>query len=430
MRRVRSAILAMLVAAPGRAAAAACSLEDCFRSAVRRSETLTSDAESIRRAEEDILQSRANFHPSADLSATYTRQDEPGGALGQSLFPSTQKTAQISVTQTLFRGFRAIATLRQSKAAKEASIYAWQKAYIQLYEDTAQSYFNVLKGEHDLRNYDLELKSHRARREQLARMRNFGRAREADVVAVEASIAGVEASAASARGVLGSDRATLAFLTGVDGDLPIVDIASAPVRPSEGGIFLTRLDQRPDVKEAGKTLEAAGYAVTAARGAYFPSVAATGNYYLTRPGAYSDVKWDAQLSLSLPLFSGGKLRSDTRKAESSRETERLAYARVSRQATEEIRSLFNVAEAGSEQAAKLTEASKLYDRYYDLLLKDNQAGIASNVDVMLALATVEQTRRSLDRAVLSAHYDAFRLRLASADPELFAQVPGGPDAAR
>lgn len=430
MRWLLAALLALPAAAPVPAAAAAHTLEDCFRLAVRRSETLASDVESIRRAEEDIRQAKASLLPSAGLSATYTRQDEPGGALGQSLSPSTQKTAQVSATQTLFRGLRSLATLRQSKASKEASVYAWRKAYLQLYEDTAQAYFDVLKGGHDLDNYDLELKAHRARREQLARMRKLGRAREADVILVEASVAGVEASAASARGSLDADRSTLSFLTGVDGGLVLVDVASAPARPAALAELIARLDQRPDVKEAGKTLEAAGHAVTAAKGAYLPSLAATGNYYLTRPGAYSDVKWDAQLSVSLPLFSGGKLRSETREAESSREAERLAYERVRRQAAEKIRSLFSSVEAKSEQAAKLAEASKLYGRYYDLLLKDNQAGIATNVDVMLALATAEQTRRSLDHALLSAHFDAFRLRLASADPELLAHVPGGPDAAR
>jgi len=107
-------------AAPARAQTAH-SLADCFRLAAARSDSLAGDVELIRQAEESIRQVRANFLPTATFGLTYLRQQTPPEAIGQNLFPSSQQTEQFTVTQSLFKGFQDLSTLRQRKSLKRAS---------------------------------------------------------------------------------------------------------------------------------------------------------------------------------------------------------------------------------------------------------------------------------------------------------------------
>jgi outer membrane protein len=425
----RSLLSVFVLAAAGSARAeAAYTLADCFRLAAARSDALASDVELIRQAEEGIRQARANFLPTVSFGLTYLRQQTPPQALGQNIFPATQQTEQFTATQSLFKGFQDLSTLRQKKSLKAASAEAWRQAYLQLYQDTAQAYYAVLEDEHDLSNYERELAADRRRREQLAGMRRYGRAREADVVSIEAAVASVEASAASARGTLGADRETLAFLTGLEPEIALVDADSAPALSGAASDWLARLDERPDLKEARRNWEAADHAVTFAEGGHLPTASVTGDYYLNRPGLYDGVNWDATLTLSVPIFSGGLTQSQVRNAVSVRSGEQIAYDLARRQAVESVRSVYKTVSEELVQAAKLADATRLYDRYYELLLKDNQSGIATNVDVLLALATAEQTRRQFDRARLSAHYDYVRLRIASADAEILDQIAKGTNA--
>ena len=418
------ALIFAVSAAPARAQTAY-TLADCFRLAAARSDALAGDVELLRQAEESIRQVRANFLPTATFGLTYLRQQTPPEALGQNLFPSSQQTEQFTVTQSLFKGFQDLSTLRQRKSLKRASAEAWRQAYLQLYQDTAQAYYAVLEDEHDVRNYDRELGADRNRLEQLAGMRKFGRAREADVVSIQAAVASVEASAASAGGTLGADRETLAFLTGLEPDIALIDADSSTAtialsKPESD--WLARIDERPDLREARRNWDAADHAVTYAQGGHLPTASVTTDYYPNRPGVYNGVHWDAELNVSVPIFSGGLTQSQVRNAVSVRSGEQIAYDLSRRQAVESVQALYKTVDHEIEQAAKLADAARLYDRYYQLLLKDNQSGIATNVDVLLALATSEQTRRQSDRASLSERYDYVRLRISSANAEILNEI--------
>ncbi len=57
--------------------------------------------------------------------------------------------------------------------------------------------------------------------------------------------------------------------------------------------YLKRIEERYDVKAARKQFEAMDEEVSIAKGAHWPSLDFTGNYYLVRPeGFMEDFKWD------------------------------------------------------------------------------------------------------------------------------------------
>ena len=84
----------------------------------------------------------------------------------------------------------------------------------------------------------------------------------------------------------------------------------------------------------------------------------------------------------------------------------------------DVRSLYKTLERTRSQVHKLSEATLLSNKKYELLLKDNRAGLATNLDVLQALATAYQTQRSYDHVKLTAKQQYVRLEAISVKKDL------------
>lgn len=397
-----------------RAQDAGYTLEQCYQLALERSKTVAGQIELIRQAEERINQTRAAFVPSVSVSASVLRQEAPASALAQNIFPADQETVKATATQNLFKGFRDLATLQQRKLARRAAEFARDQAEVQLFADVAQAFYEVLARRSDLRNYREEIAADNDRRRELLDFKRAARAREADIATVEAATATLEATSAGTRGMLDAAGETLAFLTGLAPGAQLADSEAYPAAVPGIDTWLARLEDRPDVRQARSNLEAADQSVEATRAAGRPSLDLSANYYFRRPGISEDSKWDVQLNLSQPIFTGGLIRSQVREAVSQRRADEITLEQARIAAERDIRSLYRTLRANLDQAARLDRAVELTQRNYELLRKDNRAGLATNLDVLQALANVYQTRRAAQAARYTVKSNYARLRAISA----------------
>lgn len=386
------------------------SLEQCFRSALKKSDTLAGQVELINQAEEHISQAWAAFMPTVSTSATVMQQQDPGSLLGQSLFPANQNTVKLGLTQNLFKGFRDFAALKQRKSEREATEAGREQAKVQLFQDTAQGFYNVLAYEYDLKNYQSEIEANQKRKAELSDLKRLARAREADIVSIDSSIASLEASVSATRGMLQVARETLAFLTGIDSQTALMDTEEYPLQIEALDSLLSQVEKRPDILQGRQALDAAEHSVWVARGGHLPTADITANYYFTRPGVYSAVNWDVQLTASFALFSGGNTQSQVREAASQLKGKEVNLDQLRKQAERDIRSVYTTVVNDLEQVSRLAKAVELSKEKYQLYLKDNRGGLASNVDVLQALASAYQTQRTYDHTRMTTKYDYARLQ--------------------
>lgn len=388
-------------------------LEQCFELALKRSDSLASQNELVEQADEHLWQARASFSPTVSGTLLWQKQQDPGGGIASSFSPSEQTTVKAGATFNLFRGLRDLNTLRQKGYEKDSAEHAFAQARQQLYLDTAQAYFNVLAYEYDLRNYRREIEANQKRKAELKSLKSLARAREADIVLVDASVAILDGSVAQTQGLLANARQTLAFLTGLPESSELIeDVAPmAKIEPIEN--WLQKIEQRPDVQQASHSYEAANLSVWSLRGAHLPSADLGANYYFQRPGFVSNVTWDVQIALTVPLFAGGATQSLVREAASLRASREFGLNQARKQAEREIRSAHGVVSADWEQIQKLERAAQLSQSRYELLVRDNRQGLASNVDVLQALASAYQTKRSYDHVRFTAQYDYLKLQTAA-----------------
>lgn len=398
-------------------AQAATNLEQAYQAATLRSEDLANQSELVNQAEERYSQAVGSVLPNINFIGTYLRQDS--GSMNGSLSPVEQKTYRISGTQPLFRGFREYAALKQTSIVAEAQSYTRDQAFLQLFQDTAQSFYQVLLAEQDVRDLLTEHDVNQKRLKDVNEFRRLGRSRASEVLTVESNIATLEAQIESAKTLLATYRAIFAFQTGLSANEVLVDQEVFPTQVSDVTSYLGQIDSRPDVHAAADLVNAAEKGITIARGGHLPSLDLNGNYYFTRPGYLQNVKWDASLTLTFPIFQGGIVNSNARIASSQLKQAELTLSKTKRLAQEAIEMTHAQLLGDLSLIAKQKTAVSLATRNYEAEKKDYRYGLVTNIELLLALTSSQETQRSLDRAQYQFKIDYMKLLgLTAARPVL------------
>jgi outer membrane protein len=403
------AILFALAVAPSLIGAA--SLDDCFLSALKQSETLSESKEAILQAEEHFRQAFGAIMPSASLNYSAMRQDDH--ALTTDLKasnPVNQNNGNITLDQPLFRGFADFAALREMKDTLASAKDADDWAAMQLYQDVAGVFFTVLSLERDKELLEEQDKLYDGRIKELEDFQAVGRARDSDVETVQAAQALLEASAVQVAAQLAVEREALAFLTGQDPNLALAASDAPPADARELNALLKAAESRPDLQAAMMRDEAAKEFVAVNKGAHLPSVDLLGHWYFVQPGTQNPIYWDASISLTLPLFQGFALVSKDREAESLQRQTQKDLERQRRKVASDIRTAWRSLQGDLAQVTAYERGFDLSDKAYESLKKDFKNGLSTNQDVLLALTSSRDAQRSLEAARFAARNDFEQLQ--------------------
>lgn len=394
-------------------ALAAYSLEDSFKAALKRSETVAIEEEQVQQAEERYSRARGSLFPTITGIGSFTRLPEPSGQ--ETAFTKVERPeARISATQPIFRGLREFAALKATKLDLSAEQDSKKAATILLYGDVAANFYQILSVEQDLRNFREQIELSQRRVTELSARRRIGRSRTSEVLTVQSTVANLEAQSAGLQALLVGAREAFAFLTGLDQQAVLKDTETLPKRIDSMQSFLKRIDQRPDITALTKRSEVADQNISIARGAHLPTVDVTGNYYLKRTGVQESQKWDVTALLVVPIFSGGAIQSQVREATSVSRQSELVLSATRRRVEQEIRSLWQYVQTDQRQLDALSRAAELAERNYREQTKEYALGLVTNLDVLSALNVFQDARRNLDRTRYQAKLDLIRLEAAVA----------------
>lgn len=389
----------------------AANLEDCYRGALARSEDVATQGELLNQAEEKYKQAIGSVLPQISGTAQELWQDNSSQS---PLFPSNQPLVKLTATQALFQGFREFAALRQSKSNIRAQEEAKRQAATQLYKDVSTSFYTVIASERDILNLQSEIGFYDRRIADLKQFYKIGRSRLSEVLTSQSLVAGLKAQIEQATGQRNVNRQILAYLTGLSPDVPLTDAETLPASIASLESYLAKLEARPDVAQNLFLQNSAHEGISIAKGAHLPNVNFLGDYYLVRFGSLSNVAWDVQLALTLPIFSGGVIQSQVRSAESIFNQADLSLSKVKRLGEEEIRTLYAAVQADQRQYAALVEAEQLSEKTFNEQTREYKLGLVTNLDVIQAMTVFQENKRSLDRASSAMKLDYAKLEAAAA----------------
>jgi len=394
-------------------------LNDCFRASLKQSQTLAGQHEVLAQAEEHYRQALAVMLPQVSANLTSFSQDTSGvtpvpGPLQTATLPN-QTTTRIVASLPLFSGFGLIAALQQNSSLSAAQKQAYRSAVYQLYSETSNSFYLVMSLENDLKILQKESELYADRIAELEGRVAIGRSRPTEVLTVQAARAALAAQIEQVKSQISTARELLSFLTGFSADVELSDTEPAPAAAGSLATYTGDLEDLPDVKFASLNVEAAGHAVGISAGAFLPSVDIGGDYYLSRPaGALQDSKWDGTISVSQTLFAGGYNVSKLTEARSLLRQRQADYRNAVAQASQNIKSLYQQVVYDILQIDKLKEAVDLAEKNYRAISADYANGLVTNLDVLAALTSFQDTSRSFNSSSYALKMDYHRLLSLSA----------------
>jgi outer membrane protein len=235
------------------------------------------------------------------------------------------------------------------------------------------------------------------------------------VLSLEANLASLEAQIELAEATLLNSRTAFTLLTGLSADSALEDREIYPQSLPPLDTFIARIDERPDIQALMKSAKASDEGIAIARGGHLPSIDLSGNYYFERPGVLSEVKWDVMLSLTLPIFQGGAISSQTTQAVSVHKQDELALQKARRLARQQIETLYASIRSARLQIQKWQVSVDASSKSYQAQLRDYRLGIVNNLEVLQALTQAQMAQRSYDRAEIQFKSDYMKLLGASAE---------------
>lgn len=291
---------------------------------------------------------RADLLPSLNASGSFTRQrlSESTSGTGKAETTSTW-TAGIGVTAYEADLFGRVRNLGSSAMNRYLATEEGRKAaQTSLVAEVANAYLTWLA---DVELLELTGKTLRSRQEAydlIRRSFELGTRSRLDVAQSAMLVEAARATRAQYQRQVEQDRNALTLLVGRELDpawLEPVKLAEVQLMETlPAGIPAVVLLERPDIRQAEYALKAENANIGAARAAFFPGISLTGSagYAST---SLSDLfakgsggVWSFAPQITLPIFQGGRLRSNLRLAENNRDIALASYEKAIQTAFREV----------------------------------------------------------------------------------------------
>ena len=392
------------------------SLLQCYQTAVSQNESIQIALEKISQSDAQIEQGWDAVWPKIRLNGSEFFQDTSGlsGAAGvpSSLVPSQRSEYKLNLYQPLFQGFREWTALEAFKSQKAAQEYRVRRTKVLLFQEIAQNFYAVILRERDLKNLSEVERISAKRIEELKRRVYLGKSRTSELTSAQAQLANVLAQKEQLAGEILNYRQNLSYLTAQDFSQVVLDEEVLPeARLMNADEIKGFIEKRSDIMALQQDYETQKKLTDVGRGNQSPVLSLQGNYYLKRSGYQSAIPWDVLLALDWPLFQGGADTGLIKQHESQERVLKISLAQAKRQAFAVLKNNFSTYAAVFAQARELRKAYEFAKQTYSLQENEYAKGLANNLDVLLALNTLMDTKRSLDRSEIQLQLNALQLKI-------------------
>ncbi|MGS4988623.1 TolC family outer membrane protein [Roseibium sp. RP-7] len=345
--------------------------------------TLNAARAQLRGVDENVPQALTGWRPTVTASAAAGRL-----AAGADSAIDYRNNASISLTisQTLFRGFRTINSTRQAEAVVRAQRESLMSTEQDTLLDAATSYVDVIRDTAlvSLQRSDLAFLQEQVR---AARDRfDVGEGTRTDVSQAEARAAEARASLNTAMANLNTSRAIYRQVIGVEARSLSADTSISRYVPKsiDEAMQLSETHQ-PLIRQAQHLVDAAIFNTKTIEGELLPTVTLDGSISRSwNPSATTDYSDNAQIfgNVSIPLYQGGGVSSRVRQAKEELGQTRLQLDVARDQIRANVISAwgnYQAAEASIVAAQAAVEAQQLA---LEGVIEEQRVGQRTTLDVL------------------------------------------------
>ena len=337
---------------------------------------------------------------SADGSGNRSRTPETLSPTGQAT-TGGQYFATLGVAWELDLFGRLDSLSEQALQEFLASEAAQRSVQVSLIAGVANSYFSWQANRELLEVTGQTLKAYEDSLGLVQRSYDVGVASTLELTQARTAVETARAASAQYRRQLAQDRNALTQLLGQGIPLDEIDrgklemdlLAELPV-----GLPSELLFKRPDIIAAERQLLAANASIGAARAAFFPSIGLTG----AAGSASADLSelfnsgsgyWSFAPSISVPIFTAGRLRANLEYAEISRDIRVAEYEQAIENAFRDVSDGLAAHETYAEQVQAQRNLLEVSEDYYAVAERRYRTGVDSHLtllDAQRQLLTAQQ----------------------------------------
>ena len=392
-------------------------LEDCFKLALDVSDTVAIQREAIARANAQMFIAASQALPEIDFVASRETQNNPGlVATSGSVIDSNVKQRQFTISQPIFQGFKAVGAISGAGSYKQQQKDTWIRTKELLYQDVAAAFYGVLR-------YQKEISITREVRElleqrikELEEREKIGRSRTSEVATARTNLDSLDASLAGLKGSLATFQFLLEYLIGMEIENRKLEDKDNQ-NPSTLNLtdYLGKASSRSDVQAAEQAVKTAWRGILVAQSGFWPAANLNYTKFTHQEGPFADVNWDLLLTMTVPLFSGTQTIGQVKDAVGVLKQQKFSFSLAKRQAVLEIKQSYDGWRFSREEYLAFKKAVEAATESYKLQTEEYRRSLVSNLDVLAALQSLNNTRTSENQAFYQMKLDEARLKVATGD---------------
>lgn len=391
-------------------------LGEALGAAYQSAPTLQAQRYLLRAADEDYAQALSELRPTSSVQVTGAYDKTVPGRTTQAtrlfdrsaIITSNTANVQATIVQPLSTGGKAAADRDVALAEIRAGRQQLRGVEGDLLLQVVTSYVDVRKDTEELRLYAAFLRQLQATVDEVKARREAGELTRTDIAQAETQLELARSQSNTTRQQLDQDRATYTQYVGHDPGVlaPPPDLPHVPVSVNDA--FSIAKDLNPDFARAIEAERESRAKIASARAQGRPTVSISGTATVTGQ-AYpfylhnEDQEFRGQAVLTIPITSGGLVRSQVAQAEDRNAADRLSIEATRRQMVEAVITSWNAmatAERNIEADARQVASARIFD---DGTFQEYRAGLRSTFDVLYAHTTLVNARIAL----VAAQHDLY-----------------------
>lgn len=387
------------------------SYTDCINYARQNNISLQQSAISEQVANENLLQSKAEWHPTLDFATSHSYSNYPWGE--QSSKNTYSSNYGLNTSWTVWNGRQRENTIKRDKIQTEISKLNTVDIFRTLETDLLQVYINILYALESVNIYSETEKLSQAQAQRAKQLMEAGRLSRVDYTQLQSQYEQDHYNLVNARGTFYTRRMELKRLLqlGIDSTMEIVPVywdkseVMAELPPMDESYSMA-VDTDIRIQALKLQKESATADIDIAAAGNSPSVslnAGIGTAYSTPGPAFGNqlkqrVSESVGLTLSIPIFDNRRTKTAKSKAQLQKINAELDIQSRLTEIAQNVEAWYIDLRAAQSRYAAGIEQEKAAQLSHDIVNEQFSLGLVNTVELMTAHNNLLQARHSLLQA--------------------------------
>lgn len=394
-------------------------LDLAVKLALQHHPSLRAAEASAEAANATLRQTRSNYFPALSLSASTTRTE--GAFIFNPSFPPrdqkyTNFATSLAVQQTLYDFGKTSGRVSASANLHEASAFDYEAVRNTVSANVQLAFLNYLQAEQVVQVNEATVEQAEQHLVQAQAFHSVGKRPQFDVTKSEVDVANAKVNLIRSRNLAQLAKVQLENAMGVHPSSNYT-VSTAFTISS----FITSLDSaqtlaqslRPDLRSARARFRANESLVSAAWRQHLPTLSATGNYIWSAFDFPLFSRWNAGVTLSLPLFQGFSVNAQVQQARAGVDLSRANIEVLHENVRLEVEQSFLEAKEAEERITATAKLVELSQQNLKLAEARYNSGVGSAIEITDAQITLSNARITHIQAQYDYSRGLVRLRRAT-----------------